>query len=85
MDICPATGREPELTAGHDGRLVDDVVHEWAATHQAAYALRLTGPAGGTWGGLGADEQMVIDAVNFCRTVSGRAPGFGLLATPVPF
>ena len=85
VDICRATGREPELTASHDGRIVDDVVREWAAAHQAAYALRLTGPAGGTWGHPGTGEEIVLDAVEFCRTVSGRAPGSGLLATPVPF
>lgn len=85
VDICRATGREPELTASHDGRIVDDVVHEWAATHRTAYALRLTGPAGGTWGSPGVGEEIVLDAVDFCRTVSGRAPGSGLLATPVPF
>jgi uncharacterized protein (TIGR03083 family) len=85
VDICRATGREPELTASHDGRIVDDVVHEWAAAHASAYALRLTGPAGGTWGSPDAGEELVLDAVDFCRTVSGRAPGSGLLATPVPF
>ena len=85
VDICRATGREPELTAGHDGRIVDDVVREWADAHQAAYTLRLTGPAGGSWGSPGEGEEIVLDAVDFCRTVSGRAPGSGLLATPVPF
>jgi uncharacterized protein (TIGR03083 family) len=85
VDISRAVGREPELTASHDGRIVDDVVHEWAAAHQEAYALRLTGPAGGTWGSPGGGEVIVLDAVDFCRTVSGRAPGSGLLATPVPF
>jgi hypothetical protein len=85
VDICRAIGREPGLTAGHDGRIVDDVVREWADAHQAAYTLRLTGPAGGSWGSPSEGEEIVLDAVDFCRTVSGRAPGSGLLATPVPF
>lgn len=85
MDICAATGRQPVLTAEHDGRLVDDVVREWAAAHGAPYSLELTGPAGGRWGTDGAGERLVLDAVDFCRTVSGRVPGRGLLAQPVPF
>lgn len=85
IDICRASGREPVLTGGHDGRLVDDVVREWAAAHKTPYSLRLTGPAGGSWGTPGAEEDLVLDAVDFCRTVSGRAPGAGLLGTPVPF
>ena len=30
-------------------------------------------------------EQIEIDAIDFCRTVSGRATGTGLLAQPVAF
>jgi uncharacterized protein (TIGR03083 family) len=85
MDICAATGRQPVLTPEHDGRLVDDVVREWAAAHGSPYSLELTGPAGGGWGTGGAGERLVLDAVDFCRTVSGRLPGSGLLAQPVPF
>lgn len=85
MDISRATGRAPVLTPEHDGRLVDDVVREWAAAHGTPYSLELTGPAGGRWGTAGAGEELALDAVEFCRTVSGRAPADGLLATPVPF
>lgn len=85
IDLVRATGREPELTADHDGRLVDDVVREWAAAHGAAYTLRLTGPAGGAWSASGGGQELVLDAVEFCRTVSGREVGTGLLDTPVPF
>lgn len=84
MDICRATGREPVLTADHDGRIVDDVVQEWAQAHGAPYSLTLTGPAGGSWA-HDAGEEIVLDAVDFCRAVSGRTPMTGLLATPVPF
>ncbi len=85
VDICRATGRPPVLTSDHDGRLVDDVVREWAADHGAPYSLELTGPAGGSWGTPAAGERIELDAVDFCRTVSGREPGAGLLATRVPF
>lgn len=85
VDVARATGAPLELTPQHDGRLVDDVVQEWAAAHGRPYALHLTGPAGGAWSSGSGGEQHELDAVEFCRVVSGRAGGRGLLATPVPF
>jgi uncharacterized protein (TIGR03083 family) len=41
LDISRATGRPMELTAGHDGRLVADVVTEWARRHSQPFALTL--------------------------------------------
>lgn len=87
VDISRATGRPLVLEGDHDGRLVEDVVAEWARRHGAPYALELTGPAGGRWAtqAPGTVSPLVLDAVEFCRTVSGRAAGQGLLATRVPF
>ena len=84
-DVCRATGREPYLTAGHDGVLVADVVAEWAARHGRPYRLRLTGPAGGSWASGADGEEIELDAVEFCRLLSGRGQGSGLLAEQVPF
>ena len=85
IDISRATGAVPVLTPEHDGVLVADVVQEWAQRHGQPFALNLTGPAGGSWTvGTGA-ESIDLDAVQFCRTVSGRAAGEGLLTTQVPF
>jgi uncharacterized protein (TIGR03083 family) len=84
VDIARATGRRLELTADHDGRIVADVVAEWARGHGQPYRLTLTGPAGGAWS-QGDGEALTLDAIEFCRIVSGRAPGAGLLAHPVPF
>jgi hypothetical protein len=85
VDITRATGREMVLTADHDGRLVADVVAEWARRHGQPFTLHLTGPAGGVFTqGTGGDE-ITIDAVEFCRTLSGRANGAGLLTQEVPF
>jgi uncharacterized protein (TIGR03083 family) len=83
LDICAATGLEPQVTAEHDGRLVDDIVHEWAQRHGQPFTLKLTGPAGGLWGS--GDEQLTLDALEFCRKTSGRGVATGLLATAVPF
>jgi uncharacterized protein (TIGR03083 family) len=85
MDIARATGRQPRLTADHDGLLVADVVAEWAQRHGRPYRLRLTGPAGGEWTSESGGEEIEMDAVDFCRLLSGRGAGEGLLGQQVPF
>jgi uncharacterized protein (TIGR03083 family) len=84
VDITRATGRPNELTAAHDGRIVADVVAEWARRHGRPFTLHLTGPAGGTYIS-GNGEELTLDAVEFCRILSGRGEGTGLLAQEVPF
>lgn len=88
IDIASATGATMTATAEHEGVIVDDVVTEWAGRHGQAYDLELTGPAGGRWqhgGHSGAGENLTMDAFEFCRALSGRAPAEGLLRTQVPF
>ncbi|MDQ3628941.1 MAG: maleylpyruvate isomerase family mycothiol-dependent enzyme [Actinomycetota bacterium] len=85
MDITRATGRPLELTAEHDAVLVADVVAEWAARHRRPCRLHLTGVAGGRWEFGTGGPTLDLDAVDFCRTLSGREPATGLLATQVPF
>ncbi|MFN3600850.1 MAG: maleylpyruvate isomerase family mycothiol-dependent enzyme [Dietzia sp.] len=88
IDIATATGAPMTATAEHEGVIVDDVVAEWASRHGQAYDLELTGPAGGHWqhgGNAGAGESITMDAFEFCRALSGRAPAEGLLRTQVPF
>ena len=84
-DIARATGRELVLTADHDGRIVADAVADWARRHGQPFRLLLDGPAGGVFeeGDNGVDLQ--LDAIEFCRFVSGRGDGNGLLAQEVPF
>ena len=85
IDIIRATGAVPVFTPEHDGVLVADVVREWAQRHGQPFTLNLAGLAGGSWTvGTGA-ESIDLDAVQFCRTVSGRSAGEGLLTTQVPF
>lgn len=85
VDIVRATGAAHVLTTDHDGVLVADVVAEWAARHGRPYALHLTGPVGGTWSAGSGGPEIEMDAVEFCRVVSGRGSGAGLLTTQVPF
>ena len=76
-----------ELTAEHDGRMVADMVAEWADLLRRPFALELeasraartAAPAPARLSG-----QLAIDAVEFVRILSGRAPGTGLLAHALP-
>lgn len=85
VDIARATGREFRATQEHDGRIVADVVAEWARRHGHPFTLRLGGPAGGVFIEGTGGEKIEIDAIEFCRTLSGRARGTGLLEQEVPF
>jgi hypothetical protein len=86
IDIARATGRPLELSAAHDGRIVADLVSDWARRHASPVSLTLTGPAGGRFemgtGGPGIE----VEAVTFARNISGRdAPSDGLLSIRTPF
>ena len=90
LDVCRGTGREMVVTPEHDGRIVADVVAEWARRHRRPFTLTLTCPAGGEWRGGAGGEHIELDALEFCWILAGRAPAAGtpaagLLATPVPF
>ena len=85
LDISRATGRPMELTAGHDGLLIADIVAEWARRHGQPFILTLTGPAGGRWRAGDSGDHLQLDALDFCWTLAARQPGAGLLATEVPF
>lgn len=85
IDLADTLGVEPTLD-DHDRAIVGDVAAEWARRHGQPVELTLTGPAGGMLS-VGSDgEQITIDAVEFCRVVSGRAADpRPLLAQAVPF
>jgi uncharacterized protein (TIGR03083 family) len=85
IDISRATHRPLELSADHDGELTADVAREWATRHGEPCELHLTGAAGGSWSFGNGGESVVLDAIDFNRTVSGREQGTNLLQTAVPF
>jgi uncharacterized protein (TIGR03083 family) len=85
VDITRALGRDMALSGEHDGRLVADVVAEWAQRHGKPFTLVLTGPAGGMFVAGTGGERIELDALEFCRILSGRAEGTGLMSTEVPF
>jgi uncharacterized protein (TIGR03083 family) len=85
VDLARATGRPMVLTPEHDGRIVANVVADWADNHGQPFRLVLRGPAGGTFVHGTGGETHELDAVEFCRTMAGRAAGPGLLRTLVLF
>jgi uncharacterized protein (TIGR03083 family) len=85
VDISRAVDRPLQLTPDHDGHIVADIAAEWAHRHSRPYTLTLTGPAGGRFSHGQGGPDLALDAVEFCRTLSGRENGAGLLAHPVPF
>jgi uncharacterized protein (TIGR03083 family) len=85
VDLSRATGGDLVLTPDHDGRILADVVADWARLHGRPFDLVLTGPAGGRYRSGDGGERIDLDAVEFCRTIAGRRTGAGLLTTEVPF
>lgn len=85
IDIARATGLPLHLDAAVDARVIEDVVAEWAAQHGEAFVLSLHGPAGGDFCQGVDGQRLELDAIDFCRTISGRVPGDGLLAVLVLF
>jgi uncharacterized protein (TIGR03083 family) len=84
IDLAVATGRDLQPTPEHDGRLVADIVGEWASIHGEPFELVLEGPAGGEFSQGTGGERVELDAIEFIRTLAGRRPGTGVLSNPLP-
>ncbi len=84
IDIHAVIGRPMELDPAHDGRLVADIVAEWADLHKEPFELQLTGPAGGTFSQGSGGEVVEMDALDFIRTLAGRLTGTGVMRHPLP-
>jgi uncharacterized protein (TIGR03083 family) len=84
IDIHAAIGRPMHLESDHDGRLVADIVREWAELHGEPFDLHLTGTAGGTFRHGQGGEPVTLDALEFVRTLAGRLPGTGVMRHPLP-
>lgn len=85
IDTTRATGAELVLTPEHDGRIVAEIVAEWARRHGQPFTLELTGAAGGNFSAGEGGEHIAMDAVEFCAVLAGRGEATGLLTTVVPF
>ncbi len=91
IDIARAVDREPKIDPDIDGRIIEDVVIEWAHRHGAPFGLKLLGKAGGEYAQGTDGPQIELDAVSLAWILSGRdepapdTPGAQLLTTRVLF
>jgi len=89
IDLAHATGIPLDVDAAHDGRIIADIVAEWAGYHGEAFTVHLTGPAGGTYmqgsgmQGTGT-ETHTLDAIEFSRILAERVDGDGVLRHKLP-
>jgi hypothetical protein len=81
IDIAEAIGRELPMTHTVNRRIVQDVVVDWVRRHRQPVELVLTGPSGGRYRSGASGAGLELDAIDFCRILSGRVPGEGLLKT----
>jgi uncharacterized protein (TIGR03083 family) len=84
IDMAVATGKPFEADGEHDGRIVADIVAEWATTHGEPFTLVLDGPMGGRFTSVSGGEHVEMDAIEFCRTLAERLPGAGVMQHTLP-
>jgi uncharacterized protein (TIGR03083 family) len=84
IDIAHAIAVEPDHDALHDGRILADIIAEWAATHSEPFTLVLDGPAGGTFVRGTGGAEVHISVVDFVRTLAERTTGSGVLQHTLP-
>jgi uncharacterized protein (TIGR03083 family) len=84
IDLARATGTLLDLDPEHDGRIVADIVAEWANTHHEPFALVLGGAAGGQYTTGTSGEEVSMDAIEFCRILAERGHGTGILRHSLP-
>jgi uncharacterized protein (TIGR03083 family) len=85
IDIAFATGRELAMTPEHEGRLIGDIVAEWAELWDQPFELVIEGPAGGKYS-YGVDgERVEMDAMQLVSVLAEHreSPG-GVLAKTLP-
>jgi uncharacterized protein (TIGR03083 family) len=84
IDLAQATGKPFDADAEHDGRILADIVAEWATTHDEPFTLELAGPAGGTFTRGSGGEAVRLEATQLVRILAERVPGEGVLRHPLP-
>jgi uncharacterized protein (TIGR03083 family) len=85
IDIAEAVGREAPMTTAVNRRIVQDAVIDWVRRHGQPVDVVLTGPGGGRYRSGSRGDVIELDAIDFCRTLSGRVEGEGLLQVKILF
>lgn len=84
IDLAVATGRPFDADPDHDGRILADLVAEWATTHDEPFTLELAGPAGGRFQRGTGGETVGMDAIEFVRVLAERVEAGGVLRHKLP-
>lgn len=84
IDLARAAAKTLDVDPDHDGRIVADIIAEWASTHGEPFTLTLGGPAGGQFRAGTGGEQVDMDAIEFCRILAEREHGTGILRHTLP-
>jgi uncharacterized protein (TIGR03083 family) len=79
IDLARAAAKTLDVDPDHDGRIVADLVAEWASTHGEPFTLTLGGAPGGQFRAGTGGERVDMDAIEFCRIVAERGHGTGVL------
>jgi len=82
IDIARATSRPFPADTAVDHRIIEDVVAEWASRHNQPFVLVLTGPGAVRFHQGEGGGRLHLDAVEFCRVLSGRAQPDDVKAEP---
>ena len=83
LDLARALGTSPSLDPAVDGRIVADIVADWAQRHGQPFTLHLTGAAGGTFAAGDGGEAITVDALDFARLMAGRRPDSAIPDSPL--
>lgn len=84
IDLARAAAKTLDVDPDHDGRIVADLVAEWASTHGEPFTLTLSGAPGGQFRAGTGGEHVDIDAIEFCRILAERGHGTGILRHTLP-
>jgi len=82
LDLARAVGKTLSLDPALDGRIVSDIVADWATRHGQPVSLTLTGDAGGTFG-IGRGDTLTLDGLDFARLMAGRRPDGDIPDSPL--
>jgi len=83
LDLARAVGTDPSIDPLVDGRIVADIVADWAHRHDQPFSLTLTGAAGGAFSAGQAGQSLTTDALDFARVMAGRRPDREAPASPL--
>lgn len=83
LDLARAVGKAPLIDPAVDGRIVADIVADWAQRHGQPVDLTLSGAAGGAFRAGQGGQVLTLDALDFARVMAGRRPDAPVPASPL--